>query len=122
MSSPKRRRQLVLMLRLIDQAWFDSFRESGFSDVYFSRLFTELWLQGDEPMTKSDAYQLVKDVSTHTAIKYVRSAVAAGYLEEVDNPADGRSRQIRMTPLLRARFERVIDAMDHSARELFPSR
>jgi DNA-binding MarR family transcriptional regulator len=31
------------------------------------------------------------------------------YLEEVDNPADGRSRLLRMTPLLRDQFARVID-------------
>lgn len=113
---------MVMILRLVDQAWFDTFRQSGFSDVYFSRLFTELWLLGDTPLTKSDAYELVKDVSTHTAIKYVRNAIQAGYLEEFDNPEDGRSRQIRMTPLLRERFESVIDRMDQAAREVLGRR
>jgi hypothetical protein len=122
MTSHERRRQMVMILRLVDQAWFDTFRQSGFSDVYFSRLFTELWLLGDTPLTKSDAYELVKDVSTHTAIKYVRNAIQAGYLEEFDNPEDGRSRQIRMTPLLRERFESVIDRMDQAAREVLGRR
>jgi DNA-binding MarR family transcriptional regulator len=42
-------------------------------------------------------------------MKYVNKAVADGYLEEHDNPNDGRSRLIRMSPQLRDRFATVID-------------
>ncbi len=114
-----RRLQTLLLLREIDQVWVATFRESGFSDIYFSRLFTELWLRGDDAITKTDAYGLVKEVGVQTAIKYVRRAVDEGYLEEVDNPDDGRSRLLRMTPLLRERFLAVIDAIGLRVAELF---
>lgn len=115
----QRRMQTLLLLREIDQAWVEAFHETGFSDIYFSRLFTELWLRGDEAITKTDAYGLVKEVGLQTAIKYVRRAVDEGYLEEVDNPADGRSKLLRMTPLLRERFLAVIDAIGLRVAELF---
>ncbi len=101
--------QTLLLLREIDRAWVATFRETGFSDIYFSRLFTELWLRGEDAITKTDAYGLVKEVGLQTAIKYVRRAVDEGYLEEIDNPADGRSKLLRMTPLLTERFMAVID-------------
>jgi hypothetical protein len=86
-----------------------AFPETGFSDVYFSRLFTELWLRADTAVTKTDAYELVTGLSMQTAMKYVRRAIEQGYLEELANPADGRSRLLRMSPLLRERFAQVID-------------
>lgn len=120
MSTPRddRRRRTLMLLRRIDEAWVAAFQESGFSDIYFSRLFTELWLRGDVALPKTDAYGLVKEVGLQTAIKYVRRAVEEGYLQELDNPADGRSRLIRMTPRLKARFEQVIDRIDASVTEL----
>jgi hypothetical protein len=104
-----RRAHFLLALRELDDAWVAAFHKTGFGDVYFSRLFTELWLRGDDAVAKSDAYDLVQGVSAQTAMKYVRQAIIEGYLEELENPADGRSRLIRMSPLLRERFNRVID-------------
>ena len=75
----------------------------------WARLFTELWLRDAGAVAKTDAYDLVKGVSGQTAMKYVRRAIEEGYLEEVANPADGRSRLLRMSPRLRADFEQVID-------------
>jgi len=96
-------------LREVDDAWVAAFHRTGFGDVYFSRLFTELWLLRGGAVPKSDAYGLVQGVSTQTAMKYVRQATAEGYLEEFDNPDDGRSRLIRMSPRLRALFDEFID-------------
>jgi hypothetical protein len=104
-----RRLRFLQALRELDDAWMAAFHETGFGDVYFSRLFTELWLRGAAAIPKSGAYDLVHGVSAQTAMKYVRRAIAEGFLEEVDNPADGRSRLLRMSPLLRERFIGVID-------------
>src|SRR5580693_3259214 len=41
------RTRFLLALRELDDAWVAAFPETGFSDVYFSRLFTELWLRAD---------------------------------------------------------------------------
>jgi hypothetical protein len=103
------RRRFLLALRELDDAWMAAFNESGFGDIYFSRLFTELWLRESVAVSKTDAYALVKGVSVQTAMKYVNRAIADGYLEEQDNAADGRSRLIRMSPKLRDRFAQVID-------------
>jgi hypothetical protein len=108
-SVQERRRRFLLALRELDEAWVESFHETGFSDVYFSRLFTELWLRGGEPVAKTDAYGFVKGVGVQTAMKYVRRAIDEGYLLEFDNPADGRSKLIGMSPDLRVRFEALMD-------------
>ena len=103
------RRRFLLALRELDDAWVATFHRTGFGDVYFSRLFTELWLRETASVSKTDAYGLVKGVSSQTAMKYLRRAIEEGYLEEVDNPTDRRSRLLRMSPKLRAEFEQVID-------------
>jgi hypothetical protein len=103
------RRRFLLALRELDDAWVAAFHKSGFGDIYFSRLFTELWLRDSVSVSKSVAYDLVKGVSVQTAMKYVNKAIADGYLEEIDNPTDKRSRLLRMSPLLRDQFAEVID-------------
>jgi hypothetical protein len=114
-SLEKQRTHFLEALRELDDAWVTAFHRTGFGDIYFSRLFTELWLRGEDAVAKSDAYELVQGVSAQTAMKYISRAIAEGYLEELDNPADGRSRLIRMTPMLRQQFNAVIDR----AREAF---
>jgi hypothetical protein len=114
-----RRTHFLLALRELDDAWVATFHKTGFGDVYFSRLFTELWLRGDGAVGKSDAYDLVHGVSVQTAMKSVRQAIAEGYLEEFDNPADGRSRLIRMSPRLRELFNGVIDRASKAFERVF---
>jgi hypothetical protein len=114
-SLQKSRVHFLQALRELDDAWVSAFHKTGFGDIYFSRLFTELWLRDADAVAKSDAYGMVQGVSTQTAMKYIRRAIAEGYLEELDNPADGRSRLIRMSPKLREQFNGVIDR----AREAF---
>jgi hypothetical protein len=103
------RTRFLLALRELDEAWVETFHKAGFGDVYFSRLFTELWLRDNTAVAKTDAYRLVKGVSIQTAMKYVNRAIGEGYLEEFDNPADGRSRLLRMSVSLREQFAHVID-------------
>jgi hypothetical protein len=105
----RKRRRFLLALRELDEAWVSAFHQTGFSDIYFSRLFTELWLRDDVAVAKTDAYDFMKGVGAQTAMKYVRRAIEEGYLEEIDNPADGRSRLLRMSPLLREKLAQVID-------------
>jgi hypothetical protein len=121
--SPQARRAMrtrfLLALRQLDEAWVAAFHQVGLSDIYFSRLFTELWLRDSAALPKTDAYALVQGVSPQTATKYVQRAITEGYLEETANPADGRSRLLRMSPLLRARFEQVIDRANEAFVSVF---
>jgi len=105
----ERRKRFLIALRELDDAWVSAFHRVGLGDIYFSRLFTELWLRGNDAVTKTDAYDLVQGVSLQTAMKYVRQAIAEGHLEELENPQDARSRMIRMSPGLRELFNGVID-------------
>jgi len=114
------RTRFLLALRELDEAWVSAFHQTGFGDIYFSRLFTELWLRNDVAVAKTDAYDLVKGVSTQTAMKYVRRAIEEGYLEEIDNPTDGRSRLLRMSPLLREHFVQVIDRANAAFLAILP--
>ncbi len=103
------RTRFLLALRELDDAWVSVFHKPGFGDIYFSRLFTELWLREPAAVSRTDAYGLVKGVSTQTAMKYINRAVAEGFLEERGNPTDGRSRLLRMSPRLHSQFAQVID-------------
>jgi hypothetical protein len=113
------RTRFLLALRELDDAWVAAFHGAGFGDIYFSRLFTELWLRGAAAVAKTDAYDLVKGVSTQTAMKYVRRAIAEGYLEEIASPTDGRSRLVRMSPRLRAQFAQVVDRASEAFGSIF---
>jgi hypothetical protein len=105
----ERRNKFLLALRELDDAWVSTFHKTGLGDVYFSRLFTELWLRNKAAVPVTEAYALVQGVSTQTAMKYLRKAIAEGYLEELPSPTDGRSRLVRLTPRALEQFNEVID-------------
>jgi hypothetical protein len=115
----ERRARFLIALRELDEAWVSAFHKVGLGDIYFSRLFTELWLRGDDAVTKTDAYELVQGVSMQTAMKYVRQAIKEGFLEELENPGDARSRLIRMSPRLREMFNGVIDRASEAFGQAF---
>ena len=108
----ERRTQFLLALRELDDAWVTTFHKTGLGDVYFSRLFTELWLRNDAAVPMTEAYALVQGVSTQTAMKYLRKAIAEGYLEELPSSTDRRSRLVRLTPRALEQFNEVIDRAD----------
>ena len=103
------RGRLLTAMRELDNAWVGAFHRAGLGHIYFSRLFTESWLGGTDAVTKAEAYARVEGVSTQTAMKYVKRAIDEGYVEEARNPADGRSRLLRMSVRLRLKFTQVID-------------
>jgi hypothetical protein len=105
----ERRKKFLLALRELDDAWVSTFHKTGLGDVYFSRLFTELWLRNDAAVPMTEAYALVQGVSTQTAMKYLRKAIMEGYLEEVPSATDRRSRLVRLTPRALEQFNEVID-------------
>jgi hypothetical protein len=117
----ERRKRFLLALRELDDAWVSAFHKTGFGDVYFSRLFTELWLRDDAAVPMTEAYALVQGVSTQTAMKYLRKAIAEGYLEELPSRTDGRSRLVRLTPRAREQFTEVIDRAGAAFSRVFVS-
>ena len=115
----ERRKRFLLALRELDDAWVATFHKTGLGDVYFSRLFTELWLRNDAAVPMTEAYALVQGVSTQTAMKYLRKAITEGYLEELPSRTDGRSRLVRLTPRAREQFSEVIDRAGEAFSRMF---
>ena len=115
----ERRSRFLLALRELDDAWVSAFHKTGLGDVYFSRLFTELWLRNDAAVPMTEAYALVQGVSAQTAMKYLRKAIAEGYLEELPSRTDGRSRLVRLTPRALQQFNEVIDRAGEAFSRVF---
>lgn len=103
------RQRFVEALRKLDGRWAASFHEDDFYDLHYSDLFTQMWQQGERAVTRSEAYAMMRNISIQTAKKYLNQAIENGYLLELDNPQDRRSRLVCMSPKLQERFERLID-------------
>jgi len=96
-------------LRKLDQHWAESFDDGDFFDLHYSSLFTEMWLRDGRPVPRTEAYGFMQSLSPQTAMKYLNRALQEGYLLEVENPDDRRSRLIAMSPKLKARLDALID-------------
>ena len=111
--------KLVMALNAFDQYWTTLFGEDEFLELHYMKLFAQMWIRQGEPMPRSDAYLCMKSLSAQTAMKYVNRAVERGYLQEVENPDDRRSRLLVMTPLLMSRVGTLLDyALDEFRKAL----
>ena len=96
-------------LRKLDRQWAATFDDGDFFDLHYSSLFTEMWLRDGRAVPRTEAYGFMQSLSPQTAMKYLNRALQEGYLLEVDNPDDRRSRLIAMSPKLKERLDNLID-------------
>lgn len=101
--------RFVHALRKLDQHWAATFDDGDFFNLHYSNLFTEMWLRDGKPVPRTEAYGYMHSLSAQTAMKYLNRALEEGYLQEVENPDDRRSRLVVMSPKLKQRLDTLID-------------
>ena len=104
------RRAFAAALQKSDATWGDLFGDDVFYDLNYSDLFLRMWLSEQKHFRKTELYPFMYKVSHRTAVKYVQLAIDRGLLQESTDPTDRRARLISMSPTLRRRLERFIDA------------
>ena len=98
------------MIEQVSVHWLEVFggNEAFYSAQYWD-LFKTIW-RSERPVTKTEALKCMTGIkSAHTAGRYLETALAEGLLVEEDNPADKRSRFIRLSPAMQERLDRFFD-------------
>lgn len=104
------RKAYLEMMDRLGRRWLTVFGDNVefYSTAYWD-LLTALWLSG-RPMRKTEAMAAMKGIkSPHTAGKYLEAAIKHGLVVEEDNPADARSRLVRLDETMKQRLDRFLD-------------
>jgi hypothetical protein len=79
-----------------------------FSTDYWD-LLSRMW-QAGAPVRKTDALNFMTAIkSTHTAGKYLDTAMRYGYIIETENPNDARSKLVDLSSDMRSRLDEFFD-------------
>ena len=104
-------REYLEMIERVGVRWVDMLRgNTEFYSAAYWDLLTRMW-RADRPVRKTDALGFMTGIrSTHTAGKYIETAIREGMIVESDNPEDGRSKLLALAPAMRRRLEAFFDA------------
>ncbi|MEE8334467.1 MAG: hypothetical protein V3R85_11515 [Alphaproteobacteria bacterium] len=107
----RQREEYLKMSDGVGQRWVTLFRgDTEFYSAAYWDLFKALW-RADAPVRKTDALANMRAIkSTHTAGKYIETALSRGLLVETPNPNDARSKLISLSDEMRARLDEFFDA------------
>ncbi|MFN3713766.1 MAG: MarR family transcriptional regulator [Alcanivoracaceae bacterium] len=103
------RTEAALAIFDIDTFWADSFADTDLNDLNYCDLFTQMWLKRDQPLAKTELYELMPNISRRTAVKYVQKAIDQGLLEERESDQDRRVRLVSLSGDCLGRVDRFLD-------------
>ena len=106
----EQRREYLVMIDQIGRYWLRIFgnNKEFYSSDYWD-LLSRIWKMG-VPVRKTDALNFMTAIkSTHTAGKYLDTAMQHGYLVETENPRDARSKLVDLSPDMRQRLDEFFD-------------
>lgn len=104
-------REYLDMVERIGVRWIDMLRgNTEFYSAAYWDLLTRMW-RADCPVRKTDALGFMTGIrSAHTAGKYLETALREAMIVEFDNPDDGRSKLLALSPMMRRRLDAFFDA------------
>lgn len=110
MAERRAREAYLDMMERVSRHWLAVFGDDvEFYSAAYWDLFTALWRR-DRPMRKTEALAAMKAVkSPHTAGKYLDAAIRRGFVVEQDNPADARSKLVRLDETMKRRLDAFFD-------------
>ena len=117
--SAKQRKLYLNMTDAIGARWIDVFQgDTDFYSAAYWDLLTNIWRQ-DAPVRKTDALRFMTGIkSAHTAGKYIDIALKKGFLEEMENPKDARSKLVTLSPAMRRELDEFFDNAVEEVREM----
>jgi hypothetical protein len=109
--SSDQHKEYLRMTEKVGEHWLQVFQnDTEFWSAVYWDLFSKLW-QAQDDVRKTDALRFMTAVkSAHTAGKYLETAIRRGLVEERENPADARSKLVRLAPSLRERLDSFLDS------------
>ncbi len=108
--SDAQRREYLELIDRVSRVWLSVFENNRqfFSTDYWD-LLSRMW-QAGAPVRKTDALNFMTAIkSTHTAGKYLDTAMRYGYIIETENPNDARSKLVDLSSDMRPRLDEFFD-------------
>jgi len=104
------RRGYLTMTSRIGRDWLKVFGNNRqFYSTDYWDLFSQIW-QAEGLVRKTDALNFMIAIkSSHTAGKYLDTAMRYGFLVETENPRDARSKLVGLSPEMRGRLDEFFD-------------
>ena len=123
--SSEQRQEYLKMTERNGLNWLEVFQGNvEFYSAPYWDLLTGVWKCGG-PVRKTDATKLMRAIkSAQTAGKYIESAIQHGFLNEVDNPKDARSKLLALSPDMKLRldkfFDKAVDELINASNKVGP--
>jgi inosine-uridine nucleoside N-ribohydrolase len=117
----KQRQEYLKMTERNGLYWVEVFKGNvEFYSAPYWDLLTGIW-KCDGSVRKTDASKMMVSIkSAQTAGKYVEAAIKHGFIHEVDNPKDARSKLLALSSDMKTRldefFDKAVDELRKASR------